>query len=76
MKTFTAEELYQFNGKNGNKIYIAYKGQVYDVSESYHWRNGVHWTLHKAGCDLTNEMNDAPHFDDMLETFEVVGKIV
>lgn len=76
MKTFTTEELKNFNGKNGSKTYIAYNGLVYDVSFSYHWRNGEHWTLHKAGCDLSDEMLNAPHFDDLLEKFEVVGKIV
>ena len=34
MKEYTLEELADYNGKNG-KIYIAYQGQVYDVSDSY-----------------------------------------
>jgi predicted heme/steroid binding protein len=75
MKIFSKEELNKFNGKNGNKSYISYKGLVYDVSSSYHWRNGEHWVVHNAGMDLTAEMEDAPHLDDMLDKFEVVGKL-
>ena len=41
MKEYTLEELADYNGKNG-KIYIAYQGQVYDVTNSYLWEDGVH----------------------------------
>jgi len=72
-RTFTKEELAEFNGKNGKKAYVAYKGKVYDVTGSFHWKDGKHWVVHEAGKDLTMEMKDAPHFDDLLEPFEVVG---
>ena len=39
MKEYTLEELAEYNGKNG-KMYIAYQGQVYDVSNSYLWEDG------------------------------------
>jgi predicted heme/steroid binding protein len=74
MKVFTEEELIKFDGKNGNKAFIAFKGQVYDVTGSFHWKDGKHWVVHKAGEDLTDKMNHAPHFEDVLEKFEVVGK--
>ena len=32
IKEYTLEELAEYNGKNG-KTYVAYQGQVYDVSE-------------------------------------------
>lgn len=35
MKKFTREELAQYDGKNGNPAYVAYKGKVYDVSVSF-----------------------------------------
>jgi predicted heme/steroid binding protein len=34
MKEFTSEELVSFNGKDGNPVYIAAHGKVYDVSNS------------------------------------------
>jgi predicted heme/steroid binding protein len=75
MKIFTPAELNNYNGKDGKKCYIANNGLVYDVTGSFHWKNGEHWVVHKAGQDLSSEMLDAPHFDDLLEKFEVVGKL-
>ena len=48
-RVFTREELKQFEGKNGNPVYVAYKGEVYDVSESELWKDGLHWYEHTAG---------------------------
>jgi predicted heme/steroid binding protein len=75
-REFTGEELSEFNGRNGNRAYVGYKGKVYDVTDSFHWKNGDHWVVHVAGRDLTKEMKDAPHFDDLLFTFKVVGTLV
>jgi predicted heme/steroid binding protein len=74
-KKFTLEELAKYNGKEGPPIYIAYKGKVYDVSESWLWEDGEHQMLHEAGKDLTDEMADAPHEDESLEDFPVVGEL-
>lgn len=73
MRDFTVEELSEFTGKNEKLAYIGYKGKVYDVTESFHWKNGNHWIVHEAGTDLTDAMMDAPHFDDLLVPFKVVG---
>jgi predicted heme/steroid binding protein len=74
MKTFTPEELKQYDGSNG-VAYVAYKGKVYDVSGSYHWRKGIHQVMHKAGLDLTDEFERAPHSSELLEKFPVVGEL-
>jgi predicted heme/steroid binding protein len=74
MKEFTLEELADYNGKNG-KVYIAYDGQVYDVSESYMWEDGTHQGLHKAGQDLTDEMDEAPHGPEIFKDYSVVGTL-
>jgi len=76
MKLFTEKELAEFNGRNGNPAYVGYKGLVYDVTGSYHWKEGRHWVFHDAGYDLTAQMEDAPHFDDLLMKFKVVGNLV
>jgi predicted heme/steroid binding protein len=57
----TLDELKQYNGKNGQKAYIAYKDKVYDVTSSSMWKNGEHEGLHYAGNDLTSALQSAPH---------------
>ncbi len=58
-RKFTVEELSQFDGKNGKPAYIAYKGRVYDVSDSYQWIDGEHLGEYNAGKDLTPQMDAA-----------------
>jgi predicted heme/steroid binding protein len=74
MKEYTLEELADYNGKNG-KIYIAYQGQVYDVTDSNLWEGGVHQGLHDAGQDLTETMDDAPHGPEVFKDDTVVGTL-
>ncbi|MEM3437672.1 MAG: cytochrome b5 domain-containing protein [Nitrososphaerales archaeon] len=75
MKVFTKEELKEYNGKNGKPIYIAYKGKVYDVTESPLWEGGEHQFQHFAGKDLTIEIEGAPHGVEVLERFPIVGEL-
>jgi predicted heme/steroid binding protein/uncharacterized membrane protein len=72
-RRFTPEELAQFDGKDGRAAYVAYRGKVYDVTESKLWRNGVHVRAHSAGEELTDAMLAAPHDDDVMERMAVVG---
>jgi predicted heme/steroid binding protein len=74
-RVFSAKELKQFDGKKGRPAYVGHKGFVYDVSGSFHWKNGTHWVVHQAGQDLTKEMENAPHFDDLLLKFDKVGRL-
>jgi predicted heme/steroid binding protein len=71
-KTFTAAELSEFNGKNGKPAYVGYKGKVYEVTESYQWGDGEHLG-HLAGKDLTDQMELAPHAEEVMERMKVVG---
>jgi len=73
MQQFTEEELRKYNGQEGAPAYIAFKGKVYDVSASKLWKNGVHFKKHLAGYDLTPEIQDAPHADEVFEQFEPIG---
>lgn len=61
MESFTKEDLKKYNGVGGKPAYIAYRGRVYDVSESSLWIMGAHQGQHVAGYDLTEEIEDAPH---------------
>jgi predicted heme/steroid binding protein len=46
MRIFTAQEVFFYNGKDGRPAYIAYKGKVYDVTNSFLWKGGRHLVLH------------------------------
>jgi predicted heme/steroid binding protein len=70
---FTKSMLAKYDGKEGRRALIAYKGLVYDVSESMLWPQGTHWAMHDAGKDMTEELSHAPHDARMLENFPVVG---
>jgi predicted heme/steroid binding protein len=71
-KTITKRQLSLRNGVDKPEIWIAYKGQVYDVSSSRLWRGGKHYE-HWAGQDLTHELEDAPHTEKVFEKFERIG---
>ncbi|MDZ7831897.1 MAG: cytochrome b5 domain-containing protein [Desulfobacterales bacterium] len=75
MKEFTREELAAFNGKDSEKIYVAHKGKVYDVSGSKMWTGGIHMKRHSAGNDLTTDIQAAPHEPDVLERYPQVGTL-
>ncbi|MDI3484390.1 MAG: hypothetical protein PWQ74_977 [Methanobacteriaceae archaeon] len=70
---FTLEDLKKFNGKNGTPAYVACDGKVYDVSDSFLWRDGEHQVTHKGGGDLSDEISKAPHGIELLEKFPIVG---
>jgi predicted heme/steroid binding protein len=74
-QNFSVEELSQFDGKNGKPAYVAYKGKVYDVSDSYQWIDGEHLGEHQAGKDLTRQMAVAPH-GDVMDRMKTVGVLV
>jgi len=75
-KTYTREQLARFDGREGRPAYIAYRGMVYDVTESFLWKKGSHQVLHQAGEDLTEALDTAPHGEDLLERVPVIGKLV
>ena len=71
----TLEKLKQYNGKNKQKAYIAYKGNVYDVTNSPLWKNGMHQNMHEAGVDLTDALANAPHAEEVFGKFEIVDTL-
>jgi len=48
---------------NGAPAFIAFKERAYDVSQSFHWKNGPHQVMHSAG-------------EDLLERVPMVGTLV
>jgi predicted heme/steroid binding protein len=78
MSNLTPYSIFQLalrNGQDKEEIWIAYKGIIYDVSESSLWRNGKHYE-HFAGQDLTHELPDAPHTDAVFKKLKRVGKLI
>lgn len=76
--TFTVEELSVFDGLGVNKCYVGSDGDIYDVTGSNLFRNGIHGPAGeeaKCGTDLTPFWEFAPHGRAELEGFEIVGKL-
>jgi len=73
LKEYTLKELAEYNGKNGT-AYVAYQGQVYNVSDSDIWKNGTHKGCN-AGTDLTGKMDKTPHGAKILKGYPVVGTL-
>lgn len=75
-RKITKDELAQNNGQDGKPTYVAFKGKVYDVSESAFWLYGDHMGAHQAGKDLTGELELAPHREETLQRMKEVGVLV
>ena len=71
----TIDELSNFDGEEGRPAYFAYKGKIYDVSQSKLWKNGNHMTRHQAGVDLTEILSQAPHGEDKILAMPEVGQL-
>jgi predicted heme/steroid binding protein/uncharacterized membrane protein len=72
----TLSELREFDGKSGKPVYVAFKGKIYDVSESPLWKEGKHQGRHSAGTDLTEAIANAPHAGEVLMKLPVVGEVI
>ncbi len=72
---FKIQELKEYDGKEGKPGYTAFKGKVYDISNSQLWKNGIHADTHLAGIDLTESMLSAPHGEEILIKFQILGEL-
>ncbi len=73
---FTPEELALFDGREGRQAFVGYRGKVYDLSASGMWGGGAHMQRHAAGNDLTPAITQAPHGEEKLAAFPMVGALV
>ncbi|MBE0568414.1 MAG: CopD family protein [Deltaproteobacteria bacterium] len=71
----TAEELGGCSGKDGSPAWFAYKGTVYDATDSKLWAGGTHFGKHQAGFDLTKMLALAPHGEDRVLRLPAVKKL-
>jgi len=74
LPSITLSQLALRNGQDKSEVWVAYKGIVYDVTQSRLWKTGTHYE-HWAGQDLTDELIDAPHTDQVFSKFESIGKL-
>ncbi len=70
------DELILFNGTEDRAVYFAYKGKIYDVSKSEHWKNGTHFSKHSGGADLTDMLKQAPHGEEKIIEMSKIGKLI
>ena len=73
----TEMELKRNTGERGTRKFIAYNGIVYDVTDCPKWRMDLHEQLHFPGQDLTSELPEAPHQEDVFSRpcVKIVGKL-
>ncbi|MBK8442623.1 MAG: cytochrome b5 [Sphingobacteriales bacterium] len=71
---YTRTQLALRNGQDRPEVWVAYKGIIYDVSASRLWHTGTHYE-HWAGQDLSEELRDAPHSEQVFERFRQVGML-
>jgi len=73
---FTPEQLALFDGREGRQAFVGWGGKVYDLTASRMWAGGAHVRRHAAGNELTASLAQAPHGEEKLAAFPVVGTLV
>ena len=77
-KRISESQLHLFDGDTDERMYVAYKGIVYDVTDCPKWRRGNHEGLHFPGQDLSVELdNQAPHAGGVFShpCVKIVGRL-
>jgi len=77
-KRIRKSQLRLFNGDDDERLYVAYKGIVYDVTDCPKWRQGIHERLHLPGQDLSVELDaEAPHAGGVFShpCVRIVGRL-
>jgi predicted heme/steroid binding protein len=76
-RIITQMELRRSTGERGTRKLIAFEGVVYDVTDCPKWRLDMHEQLHFPGQDLSSELPDAPHKEDVFSRpcVKIVGKL-
>lgn len=73
----TLMELKRGTGERGTRKLIAYHGIVYDVTDCPKWRTDLHEQLHFPGQDLTGELTESPHKEEVFSRpcVKIIGKL-
>ncbi|HEX5942109.1 MAG TPA: hypothetical protein VFY66_07515, partial [Anaerolineales bacterium] len=73
----TQMELKRSTGERGTRKFIAYQEIVYDVTDCPKWRTDLHEQLHFPGQDLTGELPEAPHKEEVFSRpcVKIIGRL-
>ena len=74
----TVADLAKFDGRNGNKCYVAVDGTVYLIEGKTLWQDGQHLPSNgqaMCGKDLTSVIDKSPHGRSKLPLLTVVGQL-
>lgn len=76
-KVVSQTELKRNNGEHGTRKFIAFDSIVYDVTDCPKWLLEMHEFLHFPGQDLSFELEEAPHEEDVFQRpcAKVVGTL-
>lgn len=76
-KLISLAELKRSTGERGTRKFIAYNSVVYDVTNCPKWRLDLHENLHFPGQDLTSELPEAPHKEEVFkhDCVKIVGRL-
>ncbi|MCC6346939.1 MAG: CopD family protein [Nitrospirales bacterium] len=69
-------QLSHYDGLEGRPTCFAYKGVIYDASQSALWKGGLHMRKHTAGHDLTDALKNAPHGEEKVLALPVFGNLL
>lgn len=72
----TAEQLAACTGKEGRPACFAFRGKIYEVTDSKLWKEGNHFKRHDAGADLSEILSQAPHGAEVMERVRYVGNLI
>jgi predicted heme/steroid binding protein len=77
-KTITRAQLLRHDGDSTDEKWVAHNGIVYDVSDCPQWRGEMHRDLHFPGQDLSGEIVDAPHGEEVFTRpcVKIIGRLV
>lgn len=77
-KTFTADTLKEYDGKDGHACYVAVKGTVYEIKDNQYWKDGEHTPSGGrgyCGADMTSVIGQSPHGESVLSSLPKVGTL-
>ena len=65
-RRITELELRRHDGETETRKWVAFENIVYDVTDCPRWKKELHENLHYPGLDLTTELPEAPHEEDVF----------